>query len=143
MTDGERLRELRAVCPGADDGFLLAQLEAGASPAEASAAWLRVLSALKTRTSAELAEKNRELERVRARRSTGLSPVESHSAGERASAGWGDPVEAWREKVAEKVARGMSRMAAVQAVVRENPGLREAMLEQHNLQHGRRLGVVG
>lgn len=55
----------------------------------------------------------------------GISPIVTGQA-------FGPARQKWRELVAAKVATGLSRAQAVSAVSKQNPGLRQRMVEEAN-----------
>lgn len=127
------LQELRAACPGADNDFIVSQLERGATAAQAQQAWM---SAMQQR----LASQGEELNKLKQQQAAapaaaagkpGVPPLASGAA----KADVGDPIAAWNEAVAEQVKAGRSKGKAIQAVVHANPELHQAYLAAYNAQH--------
>ena len=121
--------ELQEHLVGADAEFVVGQLKARATLDEARAAWMAEQSA---RIAA--AEKRAD-DAAAAGDAGGVDPVGTR--GEEAAAG-GDAGETFWAAVAEKRKAGASKARAVAAVAREHPELREAMIEEHNLEHNKR-----
>ena len=125
------IAELKAACIGADAGFLVAQLEAGATVAQAQVAWIaqqnkRLEAAEEQRLKAE--EKAKEAE-ARAK-SPGVDALGDGKAGPATESV--DPVAEWHQAIATKEKAGLDRAAAVRAVVHEQPELHQAYLDAVN-----------
>jgi ATP-dependent protease ClpP protease subunit len=135
------LDELKLIA-GNDSDFVLAQFEAKATADQALRAWdqkqIAQLKADKLKAETDLAAKEAENAKIEAelkaaRDKPGVDPIEGD--GSTASGGdaeWGDPIHDWNEKVQAKVAKGTPLFRAKSEVNRENPGLREAMVEAAN-----------
>lgn len=135
------LAELKAACPGASNDFLVSQLEAGATVAQAGAAYMAKLTA----DNQQLAAKNKELEQATA--STAVTPKKpgapSIPAAESPKAGGGgesgDAISQFNDLVQlEMKSSNCAEHVAHAKVCRKNPELRQAMVAAHNAQHARR-----
>jgi signal peptide peptidase SppA len=130
------IAELKAACPGADSGFLVAQMEAGATVAVAAAAWL----AEQQKQLAALKAENEELKTKTAppagaqppAKRAGVQPVvdSGKPAGSGSSgAESGDAVADFNAAVlAQMNLNGGDRRAAVLSVARTRPDLHQAYL---------------
>jgi len=118
--DTSAIAEIRAACPGAPADFLLQQIEAGASPADAKAAWLGE-------------REKRCLEReAKLSASIGVKGlVTSEGRGVRAG-DMGDAAASFAAAVAEKMKSGTPRLQAVAEVGRAHPDWHEAFVSEHN-----------
>ena len=147
-TAGEQpatIDQMIACCAGIDAwqdaDFLVAQLQRGATLAEAQRAWMERLC----QTSARERQEREALERrlmanaaPAGRTLPGVSDL-AGAAQETSDAPFeGDPIGFLRRAIAERRARGMSASQAASAVNREYPGLVEAAKQQANA--GRRGG---
>jgi signal peptide peptidase SppA len=113
--------ELKEALVGADAAFVCAQMDAGATVAQASAAWIT--------------EQNRRIEAERAKAAKpGVEALGSGPAKPTAAVA-DDPIAAWNAKIEAKLAARKSRERAVIEADQENPGLREAMLAAWNASH--------
>lgn len=116
--------ELTAACPGADPGFLCAQLEGKATVEQAQKAWM-----------AELARRNAALtqqaEEAKAKTAAAKLPgVEAVGTGTSAppAGDAGDPVAEFDRLVRERASAGQFRPDACVAVAKANPDLHRAYL---------------
>lgn len=130
------LQEIRSACPGADNDFVVSQLERGATVAQAQQAWMQEMQQrLQTQTE-ELNKLKQQAETPpRAASKLGVPPLTS--TGTKADAADTDPIAAWNTAVAEQQKLGKSKAAAIQAVVRANPELHQAYIEAYNAAHRR------
>lgn len=131
--------EILAGCPGCDDSFVVAQMKAKATVASAQSAWMaeqnaRLKASAEAVAAAKLEAENAKKEsRVVASAPEGVKPLGGGTAKTTdATAFAGDPVSAWQTELSAKIARGMSRQQAVQAINRENPELRKAFVAASN-----------
>lgn len=126
--------ELKTGLPGADAEFVCKQLEAGATLAQAQAAWMTEQNArlAAARTEAETAKAAAKKPGVEA-----LGGGGAKGAGAAGAAAEGDPVAAYEAAVAAKCAQGMTRQRAALAVAQGQPELREAYVAAYNAQRGR------
>jgi hypothetical protein len=116
------LQELKALCVGAGSEFLLAQLEASATPEAAGKAWMAELVKQRDAAKAEAATAK---ETAKAAASTGVDPLPNGKP----------PVNeggSFNAIVAENVKAGMKRPAAIKAAMKENPEAYKAMLAEAN-----------
>lgn len=125
------IAELKAACVGADAGFLVAQLEAGATVAQAQAAWIaeqrkRLEAAEEQRLKAE--EKAKEAEAKA--NAPGVDALGDGKAGPTTESA--DPVAEWHQAIATKEKAGLERPKAIAAVVHEQPELHQAYLDAVN-----------
>jgi len=128
------LAQLRGACQGADDTFLLAQLEAQADLSTAQAAWMRKLNEqliARTKERDELDEKAKAAPVAK----IGAEPLTTRTVASGARGGaasqasaTGNPVEDYNAAVREYVGRGMDRRRASLAVARNLPDLHQAFL---------------
>jgi signal peptide peptidase SppA len=116
---------IKAACPGADAAFLCAQLEAKATESQATAAWMaeqnKRIEAAKAETDQARAESGK----------PGVDPVGT-GTGSTANESAGDAVERFDAAVAAKVGGGMKKARAIAAVVKADPDLHRAMLDEVN-----------
>ena len=129
--------QITAACPGADDSFVLAQLKAKATVAQATSAYMKHL----TEANAKLATENKDLlakqttttttTTATAGKKIGVEPVGTGKAAAGADVD-GDPIAAWQDGIAEKVKAGKSRADATRAMVKEQPELHQAYLDATN-----------
>jgi signal peptide peptidase SppA len=132
------LAELKAACPGATNDFLVSQLEANATAAQASAAWMAKLAA----DNARLSQENASLKDAKpaeqaapAGKGPGADPV---GAGVEGNQTTGDALSQFEQAVAEEIEQTKKpRHEAVQAVCRRDPQMREAMVAAHNAKHSK------
>lgn len=143
------LDELTAACPGANSDFLLGQLKAGATAARASQAYCDVLrleakslnEKLATLTAdhqtamaakdAEIADLKSQVEKLGKAKGQHGATTEKQPA-QNADANAQSATERWNDAIAAKVAKGMTKQAAIGAVNKEQPGLREQMVAEAN-----------
>lgn len=138
------LHELKAALPGADAAFLMSQLEANATVAQATTAYMAKLAS----DNAALSKANSDLQQQQtiaaaaaplkaAAKLPGVAAaVPAAPAGGKAEAAIeGDAIAQFEEAVAEQVKLGKSQHQAHAHVCRKQPELREAMVAQHNIQH--------
>jgi signal peptide peptidase SppA len=119
--------ELKTECLGADSAFLCGQLDAKATLPQARAAWM---SEQQSRLAAATNEAKDAKAAARAG-SLGVEPL-GGGAGKSPATVAGDPVAAFHDAVASKVAAGMKRDKAVVAVVHENPELHDQFVAAVN-----------
>ena len=134
----ETLNELREVCTGADDSFLMEQMEAEATPLDAAKAWnaaqaKRLEQSEKDKAEAVQAAKDeaekaaqaeaeaKEAEQAAAGDGLGVDPLQS---GKAPVAGSGD----FEAKVAELTNAGTDRITAVRQTAQRYPELHQAFL---------------
>lgn len=151
------LAQLEAACPGASSDFFLQQLKAGATVQAAQTACISGLNTQITSLNAKIAEleaAKKTAEEKAAAAEQKLKPVEKGSTGgkhglrEEKIDGTGatettdDPIAAFNEAVAAKVAGGMNKRSAAAAVCRDEPELHRAYVEAYNagVQRGGRKG---
>ena len=125
------IAELKAACVGADAGFLVAQLEAGATVAQAQVAWIaeqrnRLEAAEKAKTEAEAKAKEAEAKA----NAPGVDALGDGKAGPTTESA--DPVAEWHQAIATKEKAGLERPKAIAAVVHEQPELHQAYLDAVN-----------
>ncbi len=129
------LAELKAVLPGADADFILAQLEAKATETDALKAFtaeqdkrLETQKAETAKAEAETLKAKEDAEKKLAAvlKAGGVLPLESDA--DESENSIENPKAEWRDAIAAKVKQGHSRQRAVGAVVRENPELHAAYL---------------
>lgn len=124
--------ELKSACDGADPAFLVAQLEAKATAAQATKAWMGELKALadKAKADAEAATKAKlEAEEQAKVSKPGVQPLNA-DAGKTAIEG--DATAKWNEAVAAEMKTGKTKAQAMSAVVKENKALHAAYLAEYN-----------
>lgn len=127
--------ELKAGLPGADAEFLCGQLEAGATLAQATRAWMERQNALVAAAQ----------ERAKAAEAAGQKPgakAVTGSAAATTTEAAADPVEAWDQLVASFVAQGKSKHEAVRMAHRADPELHRAYVAAYNAAHGRQALVT-
>ncbi len=122
------LEDMKIRCPGADNDFLIGQLEKKATEDQAQSAWM-------DEQQKRLDAKQAEVDQLKASgKKPGVDPLSdgNGTGGRQAGSDDGDPVAEFGAKVAEKVRGGMPRRRAVQAVCRENRELHQAYLAATN-----------
>jgi signal peptide peptidase SppA len=111
------IEELRANCPGADDSFVLKQLESKADVATAMRNWM--------------AEQQRLLAQPPQKATTpGVDAVTAEANETETSAGNGS--DFWA-KVEELTSKGVTKRVAISRVVQNHPELQQALIEDANL----------
>ena len=116
----------------ADDAlFVAAQLKAGASLADAQAAWMDELSGRLGARTQELEESRQQAGRNSRTSSVGVDPLIDEDAG----ACDGEAGDALQTLVQQKIKQGLPRHEAHAAVFRDHPELREQFVAQHNQKH--------
>lgn len=123
--------EIKTACAGAPADFVLEQVEKGATLAQAMQAFI-------ARQSADLEARNKELAEAKTTAKTQASKPGVPALNTEASSGGetgGDAEAEWHEAVAAKLKTHKTKAAAVAAVVRERPELREAYVQAHNARH--------
>lgn len=121
------LAELEAACDGASAEFVLAQLKAQATVAQAMGAWNKELLAKvaeKENAIAEMKAKQPEVKEV-----PGVAPLEDGAKPRVADT---DPITQWNAMVDEKLAKCKSRAEAIKAVSSEHPELHDAYIAAYN-----------
>ncbi len=127
------IKDLRSALVGADDSFVIEQLEGGATLQEAQDAWTLRQNEQNEALQAKMVEVQAENESLQKAASTrqrpvaGIPPVGTANA--TAAASSEGPREKWVRLIREEEERGKARAAAVCAVNRANKGLREEMLQ--------------
>jgi signal peptide peptidase SppA len=126
------LAELKAACTGADSDFLVSQMEANATAAQAQGAWIAELS--RRQEAAEKKAADAEEKAKKAEAKSALPGVESLGGETDGQAAFeGDPISAWNEAVKIKMEGGIKdKRRAMQAVVHEQPDLHQAYIEAVN-----------
>ncbi len=126
------IQELRAGCPGADDGYILSQLEQQADLKDAQAEWnMRLVERVK-HLEGQLASAGKQTAKpgVESLGTSGRSAAASES---------GDFVALVRELKRS----GLGHTEAVARVCREHPDLHEAFVRSQNRQTGRVQDLIG
>ena len=141
------LAELKACCPGASPDFLLNQIEANATVASATTAFIAMQNS-------QLAAKEKEVEEAKAKaeadakaaadakneldkakaKPPGNDPVTNDGDGDSTTPTWqgsGSPRDIWNHHLRELRSRGMDYQQACFQIDKDNPGLREAMVNQY------------
>lgn len=133
------IAEIEAACSGASSDFVLAQMKAGATIADAKEAFaahqLEQAQAENERLRADLeaeraeleAERKKKAEAVHAPKRSGNAIVSSSEADDSVVAA--NARDEWKAATAAERARGKSAADAIVAVDKTHPGLRERMLE--------------
>jgi len=131
------IQELRAACPGADAEWLLAQVEVGATLAQAQTRWSGEQVKRIEAQVAELEQSQKELAEAKTRTPLGVKPVAELADGG-STAAPEDPIAAWNAALEKELATGTSRHQAVININRRDPALREAYVEAYNAAHSTR-----
>lgn len=125
------IQELRAACEGAPSEFLLAQLESGATIAQAQTSFVKHLQSENAKLAKQAAEKPAAA--AVAPKKPGAQAVPAAASAASDAANSGDAVAAFNTAVDEEMQRSKkSREQAHLAVCRRQPELREAMVAEHN-----------
>ena len=124
------IHELRGALVGADAAFIVSQMEANATLAQAKDAWI-------VRQSELLAAQKQALEDAKVKApgvpAVGSGKAKAAGADDAADAGGGgDAAARWDEAVAAQRKKGLDPQAAVRAVRRADPELHEAYVAEHN-----------
>ena len=131
--------ELENALPGADNDFLVAQMKAKATLPQAQSAWMteqsrRIEAAEKKAVSAQKAAEAAEKAKAEAEAKPGVEAMNEGKVGESENTAFGgDPIAEWKTRLQAKIDAGMPRQQAASRLNKEEPGLREAMVEAHNL----------
>jgi ATP-dependent Clp endopeptidase proteolytic subunit ClpP len=132
------IAEIKAACEGATSEFIIAQIEAQATLAQAITAHAKALAAkLKAETEAHAKQienakiaHNQEIEALKAAQAKpGVKPVAS---GEKIEGEDSDPIAAYEGKLVEAKKSGLPADKAAAKVAKENPELRQAYIEAVN-----------
>lgn len=135
--------ELRQACQGASDGFILAQLESGASIEDAKDAHIKELQ----KSNEALKEKADESEKAKVQAETDKAKAEADArkkkgggdlpaVGDETPAQYDNAGAEWNKLIKQEMKdSGVNRAQAVANVDRDNPGLRQAFVDQHNEKH--------
>ncbi len=129
------LDELKVCCPGATDAWVLDQLGRKATLDQARSAWAEQqqaeLATLKTKVDEQTKETGELKAQIEAaKKKPGVEPL---GGGEKPGGQTGgDPEAAFEAAVEEKMKTGVSKSAAVAAVVKGNPELQATFIEAHN-----------
>lgn len=131
------LQELKAACNGAPSDFILAQLEAGATVAQAEKAWsAKQIADLQASNDALRKQADEAAKKPAAAAASGAAPVPEGHAPDDESAATGDPIAAWNAAVAAKVKAGMTKRDAIVTLASENKDLHNAYKAAYYERHG-------
>ena len=120
------IAELKAAFPKADADFIIAQIEAGATIAQATTAWATELTARLEKSESEKAELEQAATPPPA--PPGVEALGSGNTPGAGTEGATDPIEAFNTAVSERITKGQSRQKAVLAVAKTDPDLHKAFL---------------
>jgi len=126
------LAELKEACPGASSDFLLEQLEKNATVTGAIKAHAKCLADEKAALAKENADLKAKAQAAPAKPQRGNPPIGGDAKEEDEASESTDAIEKFNSLVEAKVAGGMARDRAVQAVVRANPELHAQMIAAAN-----------
>lgn len=132
-----RFEELKAGCPGGDNDFLVAQLDAKATLEQAQKALMaeqakRIEAAEKERDDAKAAQKT-----------GGVDPVGTGNLkGGSGNAAGGGGVDEFNATVQEAMKGGLDRRKAVMRVARQHPDLHQAYIAGTNPQRSKVQGLI-
>lgn len=136
------LQELKAALPDASNDFVVAQLEANATLAVATKAFLAQQSAELKATQQKLAEAEKAKTEAAAAQPTKPAGQKTLGAGAAATTeAAGDPVSEWKQELATKIKAGVPRAQAVSQLNAERPELRAAYVAAVNAQSKRPITV--
>jgi ClpP class serine protease len=121
--------QLKAGCYGADAAFIVAQLEAKATLADAQSAWMQAQQL-------KIAAAEKKAEQATAAR-PGVAPISGTEAAKPTQQNGGSATEQFFGLVKEQQAAGRSKEQAMLKVVAENPDLHTAMLGENRIKRGR------
>jgi signal peptide peptidase SppA len=131
------LAELESACQGASADFMLGQLKAGATIQKATAAYcdclrleVKALTEKLDATTKALEESKAQCETLKA--GTGKHPAATEKPAATADIAAGSAKAQWDEAIAAERKAGKDNAAAIRAVNKANPGLREQMLAEVN-----------
>lgn len=135
------IAEIKAACDGCDNDFVVAQMESGATVAQAQMAWTKALSARLKDAQDKAAAAEREKAELQAKSAqtqqrTGVEPVGGGANATNASV-YENPVAEFEAAVRRHETSGKSRAQAMRAAVIENGELHKAYLRAYNGKHGR------
>ena len=122
--------DLAVLCVGADNDFICAQLGKGATADQAQSAWMERQNATIETLTATVAAKDEEIAALKT--VGGNKPLGNGDSIEAETPP--DPVARWRELVVEAQKTSKTKADAVSRVDKQNPGLRAAYLEAHNVE---------
>jgi hypothetical protein len=125
--------ELKAGCPGATPDFLMAQLEANATLAQAQTAWMREQQTRLQAAEQKLTETEKTKPAAAAQAKPGVDPVTSKGkpAADQTETS-GDAVADFNAAVRAEMTRGVERRQATLNVARRNPDLHQTFLLASN-----------
>ena len=130
------MEELKLFCPGADDGFLIAQLGCKATVDQARSAWPE-----EQNKRIEAAEKDRD-DALAAAKKPGVDPIGSGQT-DAGSDEHTDAVAEFNAAVREQMTLGKTRRQAIAAVAKGNRDLHTAYLRATNAQHSKVQSLIG
>ena len=125
------MKELKAACPGADSGFLVAQIEVGATAAQARMAWMIEQNKRLQAATADAAAQKRQ----RAQSGSSIKNRDAdYAAGDDAGSDYGeDAIEAFNTAVCEVMDRQhLTRQQAIVIVATKKPNLHKEFLLASN-----------
>lgn len=129
------LAELKAACPGASNDFLVGQMEANATVAQATTAYMAHLTA-QNAALAKQAQENTIAATAAPVRKPGAEPVPAGAASSSSTANSGDAIAQFDDAVVQLMDdRKLTKAQATQKVVHERPDLHQAYLAAWNKKH--------
>jgi len=119
--------DILACCPGADDSFVCEQLKRKVTLDQAQSAWME-------EQNARLEKAKRERDQIKqqaaaAKEKPGVEPVADVAS---SNSAFSNPQAEWNEAIEKKVQAGLSRQRAASIVAREQPDLRQAVIDAAN-----------
>ena len=123
------LADLRQGCPGADNDFLVSQIEAAATLAQAQSAWMKIQSDRNAALQKQVDEAKQTAEA--ATKKPGVQALGTDGGSDEPGFD-GDPIAAFNAAVKAKVQGGLSRQQAIRAVCVADRPLHEAYLQAAN-----------
>jgi len=135
-TKAATIAEIKAACPGANDSFVLKQLEAGATVQAAQTAFIAEQKQQIEAAKAEQTKAEKELQELKAsggKKHPGVEGLKEDAPGGTTTAGKPGAVEAWNAKVRELMAEEkLTKAEAVKAAARREPQMHADYLNAVN-----------
>ena len=119
------LAEIKSGCPGADSDFIIGQLQASASLADAQSAWM-------SEQNKRFAMATIENDRLKLNAANGNVPLSHKGEGQSAANFEGDPIDAFHALFAKHLAAGKPRAKINHLIALENPELHQSFIDACN-----------
>ncbi len=137
------IQELKAALPKASAEFIVKQLEAGATVAKASSAYIEMLQTSNEKLTKDKTDADQNAETANneaADKASGGDGLKEIGDDASAGGGSGSSKSDWDEAINTLMdTRKMSKAAAIRETIASNPALHHAMLTEHNTPFGRKV----